>query len=92
MRGLIERDGKVISPSYTRGYPLVIERGQGTTVWDVDGNQYIDFTTGIAVNATGQPAKVVKNRRSSRGNLFMSGTDFYYRLDRTSQRLASVSV
>ena len=43
-KALIDRDSAVISPSYTRGYPLVMERGEGSIVWDVDGNRFIDFT------------------------------------------------
>jgi 4-aminobutyrate aminotransferase len=93
-RALIERDGKVISPSYTRGYPLVIERGQGTTVWDVDGNQYLDFTTGIAVNATGHAhPDVVKAIQEQAGKfIHMSGTDFYYRPQiELAERLTSIA-
>ena len=47
------RDKTVVSPSYTRGYPLVIERGTGATVEDVDGNVFLDCAAGIAVNSTG---------------------------------------
>ena len=93
-RALIERDGKVISPSYTRGYPLVIERGQGTTVWDVDGNQYLDFTTGIAVNATGHahPSVVKAIQDQAEKFIHMSGTDFYYRPQiELAERLTSVA-
>ena len=51
-RAIIERDRAVVSPSYTRGYPLVIERGWGATVEDVDGNIFLDCSAGIAVNAS----------------------------------------
>jgi len=50
---LIARDAAVISPSYPRGYPLVIARGSGCVVEDVDGNVFLDCAAGIAVNATG---------------------------------------
>ena len=50
---LVARDDQVISPSYTRSYPLVIDHGRGSEVWDVDGNRFIDFTAGVAVLATG---------------------------------------
>src|SRR5687768_9111564 len=43
----IRRDGVAISPSYTRSYGAVIERGLGCTVWDVDGNAFIDVSAGI---------------------------------------------
>ena len=52
-RAVIERDAKVVSPSYTRCYPLVAQRGEGAIVEDVDGNRFLDFNAGIAVVATG---------------------------------------
>ena len=52
-KALIDRDAIVVSPSYTRSYPLVIERGSGAIVEDVDGNVFLDCTAGIAVNSTG---------------------------------------
>ncbi|HEV3027010.1 MAG TPA: aminotransferase class III-fold pyridoxal phosphate-dependent enzyme, partial [Planctomycetota bacterium] len=52
-RKILERDKKVITPAYTRGYPLVIERGEGSYVYDPDGNRFLDFTAGVAVNALG---------------------------------------
>ncbi len=50
---LVERDHIVVSPSYTRDYPLVAKIGRGATVEDVDGNTFLDFAAGIAVVATG---------------------------------------
>ncbi len=52
-RALIERDKAVVSPSYVRDYPFVMERGRGAEVWDVDGNRFVDFASGIAVCSTG---------------------------------------
>jgi 4-aminobutyrate aminotransferase len=79
-QALIERDRRVVSPSYTRGYPLVIERASGATVEDVDGNVFLDCTAGIAVNATGHshPEVVAAIVRQAERFLHMSGTDFYY--------------
>jgi len=76
----VERDHHVISPSYTRQYPLVVESAKGLIVTDVDGNRYLDFTSGIAVTATGHcHPKVVKAIRAQAGRfIHMSGTDFYY--------------
>src|SRR5258708_4189068 len=60
-RKMLARDKKVVSPSYPRDYPFVMERGQGAQVWDVDRNRYIDWMAGIAVNATGHShPKLVK--------------------------------
>ncbi|MBN1681675.1 MAG: acetyl ornithine aminotransferase family protein [Anaerolineae bacterium] len=93
-KALIDRDTAVLSPSYTRGYPLVIDRGDGALVWDVDGNRFIDFTTGIAVTATGHAhPKVVKAIQDQAAQfIHMSGTDFYYRTQvEMAERLASVA-
>lgn len=79
-KGIIERDDRVISPSYTRGYPFVIESGQGAVVRDVDGNTFLDYCAGIAVNSTGHNhPEVTKAIQEQAGQfLHMSGTDFYY--------------
>jgi 4-aminobutyrate aminotransferase len=45
----IERDAASLSPSYSREYALVVDRAQGSEVWDVDGRRYIDFMAGVAV-------------------------------------------
>ena len=52
-QAIMARDHQVLSPSYTRGYPLVMKRGEGAVVEDVDGNRFLDFAAGIAVVATG---------------------------------------
>jgi 4-aminobutyrate aminotransferase len=77
---LIARDRRFVSPSYTRGYPLVIARGEGAVVEDVDGNCFLDCAAGIAVNATGHshPEVVRAIVEQAHRFLHMSGTDFYY--------------
>lgn len=79
-RAWIARDGKTISPSYTRSYGAVIERGEGCVVWDVDGNAFIDVSAGIAVVATGHchPEVVRAIQEQAAKLIHMSGTDFYY--------------
>ncbi|MBI4264459.1 MAG: acetyl ornithine aminotransferase family protein [Acidobacteria bacterium] len=79
-KALIERDARVVSPSYTREYPLVVARGEGAAVEDVDGNVFLDCTAGIAVAATGHshPDVVRAIVEQARKFLHMSGTDFYY--------------
>lgn len=77
---VIARDQRFVSPSYTRGYPLVASHAQGAMVEDVDGNRFLDFNAGIAVVATGHcHPRVVAAIREQAGKLIhMSGTDFYY--------------
>ena len=79
-RAIIERDARVVSTSYTRDYPLVIARGDGALVEDVDGNVFLDCTAGIAVASTGHShPDVVRAIVDQAGKfLHMSGTDFYY--------------
>jgi len=77
---LIQLDGRYVSPSYTRVYPLVVKWGKGTWICDVDDNLFLDFTSGIAVCATGHcHPEVVKSIREQADQLLhMAGTDFYY--------------
>jgi len=79
-QAIIDRDHKVLSPSYTRDYPLVVKRGEGAMIEDVDGNRFLDFNAGIAVVATGHchPRIVAAVQRQAADFLHMSGTDFYY--------------
>ncbi|TAN31464.1 acetyl ornithine aminotransferase family protein [bacterium] len=77
---LIARDARAMSPSFTRTYPFVMERGEGCWVTDVDGNRFLDLTAGIAVVSTGHshPKVVAAIEEQARRFLHMSGTDFYY--------------
>lgn len=77
---LLNRDAKYISPSYTRSYPLVVQRGYGAIIEDVDGNTFLDFNAGVAVAALGHahPEIVEVIERQSRDFVHISGTDYYY--------------
>jgi 4-aminobutyrate aminotransferase len=92
-KALIDRDQAFVSPSYTRGYPLVIERGSGATVEDVDGNVFLDCAAGIAVNSTGHAHPDVVRAVTDQAAKFlhMSGTDFYYEPQvRLAEELAAI--
>ena len=77
---IISKDTRYSSSSYIKEYPLVIERGEGSVVVDVDGNRFLDFMAGIAVNVTGYShPKVVKAiKRQSEKFFHICSTDFYY--------------
>jgi len=79
-QALLERDQRFMSPSYTRIYPLVVARGSGAVIEDVDGNRFLDFTAGIAVTATGHchPEVTAAIQDQAAKLIHMSGTDFYY--------------
>lgn len=93
-RQIIEADGRTISTSYTRDYPLVMSRGEGAVVEDVDGNVFLDFTAGIGVTSTGHshPAVVEAIREQAGKFLHMSGTDFYYKsMPELAQKLGDIA-
>lgn len=92
-RSIVERDGRVLSPSYTRSYPFVMDHGRGAHVWDVDGNRFIDFSAGIAVVATGHAHPLVVQAIQEQAERFihMSGTDFYYEVEvELAERLVGI--
>jgi 4-aminobutyrate aminotransferase len=78
-RAAVEADGRLISPSYTRSYPLVAKSGRGVRVQDVDGNEFLDFAAGIAVTSTGHchPEVVAAIQKQAAELIHISGTDFY---------------
>jgi 4-aminobutyrate aminotransferase len=78
-RALIKRDSAVISPSYPRSVPFVMDHGLGTEVWDVDGNRFLDFAAGIAVTSTGHShPKVVKAIQEQAEKFIHISSDFYH--------------
>jgi 4-aminobutyrate aminotransferase len=76
---LVERDHEVISPSYPRDYPFVMDRGKGSWLWDVDGNRYLDFMAGIAVTSTGHAHPAVVRAIQEQAERFIHiSSDFYH--------------
>jgi len=78
-RAAVEADHRLISPSYTRSYPLVAKRGRGVRIEDPDGNEFLDFAAGIAVVSTGHchPEVVAAIQKQAAELIHISGTDFY---------------
>jgi 4-aminobutyrate aminotransferase len=78
-RAILERDRAVVSPSYPRSAPLVMARGEGAMVEDVDGNVYLDFCAGIAVAATGHAHPQVVRAITEQASKFLHiSTDYYH--------------
>ena len=78
-RNIIERDHCVISASYPRAYPFVMDHGKGCEVWDVDGNRFLDFAAGIAVASTGHShPRVVKAIQDQAERFIHISSDFYH--------------
>ena len=93
-KAAIEADTRLISPSYTRSYPLVAKSGRGIRITDVDGNEFLDFAAGIAVNSTGHchPEVVMAIQKQAAELLHISGTDFYNELlTDLAERLSAIA-
>jgi 4-aminobutyrate aminotransferase len=78
-RAAVAADERLISPSYTRSYPLVVKSGRGLRITDADGNEFLDFAAGIAVTSTGHchPEVVAAIQKQAAELIHISGTDFY---------------
>lgn len=79
-RAVVDRDAAWTSTSYIKEYPLVVARGAGAMIEDVDGNRYLDFMAGIAVASTGygHPAVIAAIKDAAERFLHICGSDFYY--------------
>ena len=90
---LLQRDQAVVSPSYPRAAPFVMDHGSGAEVWDVDGNRFIDFVAGIAVCTTGHShPKVVAAIQEQAERFIHISSDYYHPLwVELSERLAKIS-
>lgn len=93
-QAIIARDEEIMSGSMKPRYPFVMDHGLGAHVWDVDGNEYVDFAAGIAVNSTGHchPRVVAAVTEQAQKFLHIAGTDYYYDVQvRLAERLASIA-
>ncbi|MFQ5587773.1 MAG: acetylornithine transaminase [Nitrospiria bacterium] len=75
---IIEGD-RVLMPTYAR-FPLVLTRGAGATLWDADGNSYLDFVSGIAVNALGHCDAALTDAVQEQAETLLHVSNLYYNL------------
>ncbi|HVO43091.1 MAG TPA: acetylornithine transaminase, partial [Aggregatilineales bacterium] len=68
-----------IAQTYRRG-PMVLSHGQGMTVWDTEGNAYLDFVAGIAVNALGHADPGVAAVVAEQAGRLVHTSNLYYTL------------
>jgi len=90
---VLQRDQAVVSPSYPRAAPFVMDHGSGAEVWDVDGNRFIDFMAGIAVCTTGHshPRVVAAIQEQAERFLHIS-SDYYHPIwVELSERIAEIA-
>jgi 4-aminobutyrate aminotransferase len=86
---LIARDRAVTTPSYPRDYPFVIAKGRGAEVWDVDGNRFLDFMSGIGVCSTGHAhPKVVQAIKEAADDFLHISSDYWHeRMTRLAEKI-----
>jgi 4-aminobutyrate aminotransferase len=90
---ILDRDRAVVSPSYPRAAPFVMDHGLGSEVWDVDGNRFIDLAAGIGVCSTGHShPQVVKAIKRQADRFLHISCDFYHPIwVELSEKLASIA-
>jgi 4-aminobutyrate aminotransferase len=88
-QALIARDRPVTTPSYPRDYPFVMARGRGAEVWDVDGNRFLDFMSGIGVCSTGHahPQVVQAIKEAADDFLHISSDYWHERMTRLAEKI-----
>ena len=77
-RDLLARDRAVVSHAYGRVADFVMDYGRGSEVFDVDGNRYLDFVAGIAVNSTGHSHPHVVRQIQQQAEKFLHISSDYY--------------
>ena len=78
-REWLARDRQVVSHAYGRVADFVMAHGRGTEVFDVDGNRFLDFSSGIAVNSTGHSHPAVVRAIQEQAEKFLHiSSDFYH--------------
>ena len=66
-----------VMKTYNR-YPLVFDRGDGVYLWDADGNKYLDFVAGIAVNSLGSNHPKLVRTIARQAGLLLHCSNLYY--------------
>jgi 4-aminobutyrate aminotransferase len=93
-RAHVAYDEAWTSPSLPRAYPIVPVRGEGLTIEDIDGNLFLDFAAGIAVNSTGHshPQVVAAIKEQASELIHFSASDFYLPIyPEVCERIAGIS-
>ncbi|HEV2966063.1 MAG TPA: aminotransferase class III-fold pyridoxal phosphate-dependent enzyme, partial [Chthoniobacterales bacterium] len=66
-----------VVPSYSR-FDLVLERGEGSYVWDVDGKRYLDLAGGIAVCSLGHAHPEITKALTEQAKKLIHVSNLYY--------------
>src|SRR5512141_1071215 len=75
--GIVRRAQAVLTPNY-RQAPVVIARGEGSRVWDVDGKEYLDCIAGIATVALGHCHPAIVKALEEQGRTLWHVSNLFY--------------
>ncbi|HQQ24765.1 MAG TPA: aminotransferase class III-fold pyridoxal phosphate-dependent enzyme, partial [Methanomassiliicoccales archaeon] len=92
-RGIVDLDDRYLTTT-TKSAPLVVDRASDEKVWDVDGNLFLDFSSGVAVLNIGHchPSVVKAVQEQAAKVMHFAGTDYYYDVQsRLAERLAKIA-
>jgi len=89
---IAERERQFLLTTYSR-YPVVLARGKGVFLWDIEGNKYLDFVSGLGVNALGHAhARIVKTIREQAAKLIHVSNLYYHEFQGVlAQKLCGLS-
>src|SRR5688500_3252533 len=77
MTDWVAEESQYLFQNYGR-QPVVFERGEGTRIWDVDGNEYLDFVGGVAVNILGHAHPVVAKAVAEQAATLIHTSNLFY--------------
>ena len=77
MTDWVAEESQYVFQNYGR-QPVVFERGEGTRIWDVDGNEYLDFVGGVAVNILGHSHPVVAKALAEQAQTLIHTSNLFY--------------
>jgi len=92
-RSIVDLDDRYLA-TVTKSAPLVVDRALDERVWDVDGNLFLDFSSGVAVLNIGHchPSVVKAVQEQAAKVMHFAGTDYYYDVQsRLAERLAKIA-
>src|ERR1700729_1543403 len=89
---IAERERQYLLTTYNR-YPVVLSRGKGVFLWDIEGNRYLDFVSGLGVNALGHAhPRIVKTIREQAARVIHVSNLYYNEYQgRLAEKLCTIS-
>src|ERR1700683_1320629 len=92
LENVVELESRYLLQNYAR-HPLILTRGDGPYMWDINGKRYLDFIAGIGVNALGQNhPRIVRVIQEQAARLIHTSNLFYNEYQGPlAKRIAEVS-